>query len=85
MIWMALSKLNSNEKLRLDSDNSMGCIDCDAGMIVAAWGAFPCAVERAKDVRRMFAGRLHHLGLTQDGHPKHPLYLKKDTQPILWA
>lgn len=52
--------------------------------VIAAWGAFPCAIERAKSVRGMFAGKLYHLGLTQAGHPKHPLYIKKETQPTLW-
>lgn len=27
---------------------------------------------------------LHALGLTKDGHPKHPLYLKSNLRPRLW-
>lgn len=56
-----------------------------AGAIVAAWGA-GCRIrgERDRFVRGQAAMRgvpLHHLGLTKDGHPKHPLYLKGD-QPL---
>lgn len=25
--------------------------------------------------------KLHHIGLTKDGYPKHPLYLRKDVKP----
>lgn len=28
---------------------------------------------------------LHHLGLTGTGQPKHPLYLKATTEPVLWS
>jgi hypothetical protein len=28
---------------------------------------------------------LHVLGLTKDGHPKHPLYLKGDLEPVSWT
>ena len=57
----------------------------EAAMIVAAWGAFPEAKGRANYVHAMLKGKLHHLGLTRDGSPKHPLYLRSDTQPILWS
>lgn len=56
----------------------------EAGLIVAAWGSFPQAVERAKTIRKMFAGKLYCLGQTANGSPKHPLYLQADTKPILY-
>lgn len=55
-----------------------------AGIIVAAWGthgAFRPA--RVKAVRALVP-TLYHLGLSKDGHPKHPLYLKASTVPKEW-
>jgi len=44
--------------------------------IVAAWGAGGKFQARADAVARLFAGReLWCLGTTQDGHPRHPLYV----------
>ena len=44
--------------------------------IVAAWGAGGKFQARADTVARLFAGReLWCLGTTQDGHPRHPLYV----------
>ena len=59
--------------------------------VICAWGAStlprywrrrPAAVlERL----RGDGAALHHLGLTKDGHPRHPLYLRGDTVPTRWA
>lgn len=46
--------------------------------VVAAWGAHGTAADRAAAVARMLAAaqvRLHCLGITRDGHPRHPLYV----------
>jgi hypothetical protein len=53
------------------------------GFIVACWGAIqpmlePYAVETERALRAT-GGRLLCLGFTQAGHPRHPLYLRKDT------
>ena len=56
--------------------------------LVAAWGVHGVYKARNVAVRRMFAaGRmaLFHLGLTKDGHPKHPLYLRADAKPTPFA
>ncbi len=53
--------------------------------IVAAWGAHPFAAARARTVAQMVAGaggRLECLGVTKDGHPRHPLYVRGDA-PLL--
>lgn len=49
-------------------------------MRVGAWGAHKLAVERAQEVIPMISPYCV-LGLTKDGHPKHPLYLPKHLQP----
>lgn len=50
--------------------------------IVAAWGTHGAFRDRG-DFVRMLAGRagvnLYCLGRTAEGHPKHPLYLPKDS------
>ena len=53
--------------------------------IVAAWGAHGSFRQRAWRVRGLLhgAGRsVWHLGLTKDGYPRHPLYLKRTTALI---
>lgn len=52
-----------------------------AGVIVAAWGVHGTHGGRHNAVRAMLPG-LHCLALTKDGHPGHPLYLRKTLTPI---
>jgi hypothetical protein len=57
-----------------------------AAMIVAAWGA-NCDDLRQQSLRKLLeaSGKpVHHLGLTKDGQPRHPLYLSGDTEPVVW-
>jgi hypothetical protein len=59
-----------------------------ADMIIAAWGTHGAHLERGPEVEALLrgAGRpLHVLGLTQTGHPKHPLYIGYGSQPLLWT
>ncbi len=52
--------------------------------VVAAWGASGIYQARADAVVRLLAGhQLSCLGTTQDGHPRHPLYVaaKQDFEP----
>ncbi len=55
---------------------------------VAAWGVHGALKERGRAVRDtlgVLGYQLHHLGLTQGGHPRHPLYLPKSTELEVWA
>lgn len=55
--------------------------------ILCAWGAHGAHLGRGAAVAAMLraSGRpLFHLGLTQTGAPKHPLYIGYDRQPELW-
>jgi hypothetical protein len=49
--------------------------------VVFAWGSFPQAKERASKVLSMFDEKWC-MGLNNDGSPKHPLYLPKNTELI---
>lgn len=54
------------------------------GFMIAAWGAHPFAKKRAEQVKAM--GNFHCLGKTKNGDPRHPLYVKGDTQlAALWV
>lgn len=58
-----------------------------ADTIVAAWGTHGAFQDRGAAVTDLLhqSGRpLNSLGLTKDGHPKHPLYIPYAQQPIPW-
>ncbi|KUJ73669.1 hypothetical protein AVO45_13820 [Ruegeria marisrubri] len=59
-----------------------------ADQVIAAWGTHGAHLARGPAVERLLRGTgqpLYHLGLTRDGHPKHPLYIAYAQQPVLWA
>lgn len=59
-----------------------------ADRVICAWGAHGAHLDRGHAVQALLRGTgvpLHHLGLTKDGHPKHPLYIGYDVQPMLWG
>ncbi|TAA12425.1 DUF1643 domain-containing protein [Pseudoxanthomonas winnipegensis] len=71
-----------------DNDLHLMCAAARAGLVICAWGVNGVHLQRAARVRAMLTGaghRLHHLGLTKDGHPKHPLYLAAATEPQEWV
>ena len=58
-----------------------------ADRIIAAWGAHGAHLDRGARVEALLRGTgraVHHLGLTQAGHPKHPLYIAYTRQPQPW-
>jgi len=49
-------------------------------LVIAAWGTHGALYQRAAEVARLITPTpAHCLGLTADGHPRHPLYLPADT------
>lgn len=58
-----------------------------ADTVVAAWGTHGAHLDRGPAVETLLRGTgqpLFHLGLTQAGHPKHPLYIGYAQQPQSW-
>jgi hypothetical protein len=58
-----------------------------ADRIICAWGTHGAYLDRGRDVEALLRATglpLHHLGLSQAGHPKHPLYIGYDRQPEVW-
>lgn len=59
-----------------------------AARVICCWGAFraPIIAQRAAFVRELLSQgqMLYHLGLTNEGHPRHPLYVPNDTAEQEW-
>lgn len=59
-----------------------------ADQIICAWGSHGAHLDRGAAVAALLraTGRpLWHLGLTRDGHPKHPLYIGYAQRPEIWT
>ncbi|MGB0959143.1 MAG: DUF1643 domain-containing protein [Halocynthiibacter sp.] len=61
---------------------------CDwADQTVCAWGTHGAHLDRGPQVEatlRAAKTPLYHLGLSKEGHPKHPLYISYKITPISW-
>lgn len=51
--------------------------------VIFAWGSFDEAKARSKEVTVMFENS-KALVINKDGSPRHPLYVRADTKPILF-
>ena len=71
-----------------DNTNQIRDVAAEAGIIIAAWGRDGKHIGRQSqvlDALKPWSSKVHHLGLNSDGTPKHPLYLRADTKPVLWT
>ncbi|SFR14278.1 DUF1643 domain-containing protein [Poseidonocella sedimentorum] len=71
-----------------DNDAAILAACAEADQIIAAWGTHGAHLGRGPAVAALLAGHgapVHHLGLTRDGHPKHPLYIGYSVQPEPWS
>lgn len=64
--------------------------ETDGRDVLCAWGASVPTYWRHRPpalvaILRELGRELHHLGLTQDGSPRHPLYVRADTPITKWA
>lgn len=58
------------------------------GQVCVGWGAERIARERGQRVYDLLAGAGHAplaLGVTKDGYPRHPLYVRSDVTPAPWT
>lgn len=58
-----------------------------ADAVVCAWGTHGAHLDRGAAVESLLRATgkpLYHLGLSKDGHPKHPLYIGYAHQPEAW-
>lgn len=71
-----------------DNDAAILAATAQAQQIICAWGSHGAHLDRGAAVERLLRGTgqpLFHLGLTQGGMPKHPLYIGYDVQPMEWG
>lgn len=57
----------------------------EAAIVICAWGNHGQHLNRGMQVKSLLTDngiKLHCLGVTSEGQPKHPLYLSKDSKPI---
>ena len=55
--------------------------------IICAWGTNGSHLSRGKKIEELLRAKnftLTHLGLSKDGHPKHPLYISYSVSPENW-
>ncbi len=76
--------LSYPEPIGPDNDAWIDALAVHADIVVTAWGAHGQHMNRGHDVLQRLP-EAYHLGLTQSGQPKHPLYLRADTKPIRWG
>lgn len=56
----------------------------EAQQVLAAWGVHGTLLKRGPALSGKLKGRIYHLGLTKEGHPRHPLYVSYKTLPEPW-
>lgn len=58
-----------------------------ADVILCAWGTHGAHMGMGPALANLLRAeghKLHHLGLSKEGHPKHPLYIGYHTNPCAW-
>ena len=65
-----------------DNDRHLIAATSESGLVVAAWGVHGAYRNRDREVAGLLAWNLMALGLTRDGHPRHPLYVRGDAELI---
>lgn len=71
-----------------DNDEAIleSCAWADA--VICAWGTHGAHLDRGPAVERLIRATrqpMLHLGLTRQGHPRHPLYIAYSAEPQPWT
>ena len=77
----------SDNPIGPENDDAILCAASRADIMIAAWGVHGAYLSRDQEVIRSlrpYRTKLHTLGLTKYGHPRHPLYLRSSTMPSAW-
>lgn len=77
-LWLA------DDPVGPENDHWLSLAFGGSDFIVAAWGA-NARPDRVAQFAETFSGwRFHALGVTKDGAPRHPLYLRADSTPAIY-
>lgn len=71
-----------------DNDSTLNAASLRADHILAAWGTHGAHQGRGPQVAQLLRDTgqpLYHLGMTKDGHPRHPLYVAYAQPLIRWT
>jgi len=79
--------LAADEPNVASNDETILQLACQAGIVVAAWGVHGNHCRRGDLIKARLSAHgipVYCLGRTKDGHPRHPLYMRKDLIPVLF-
>ncbi|MEO8241512.1 MAG: DUF1643 domain-containing protein [bacterium] len=71
-----------------ENDRTILNLAGQADRIICAWGSHGSHLDRGQVMEKLLRAtdrELFHLGLTQAGQPRHPLYISYSQQPALWS
>lgn len=68
-----------------ENDRHLIWMSNGADVTIAAWGTLGAFRNRDQRVLGLLRGTVEHLGLTKQGHPRHPLYLRADVERMLMS
>ena len=70
-----------------DNDDAIRAAVGEAELVVCAWGNRGALGNRGKEARELIQGQCepHVLGLTKQGQPRHPLYVRGETAAVEWS
>ena len=80
--------LTAENPVGKENDGYLAEMAVCAKLVICAWGTMGALAKRGEYIKKFLEVRNvkpHHLGLTKHGFPKHPLYLRADTQPQEWT
>lgn len=73
--------LDAADPIGPENDHALQRVCSSVELVVAAWGVH--GVHKARDaVVSLMIPNLQCLGTTKAGHPRHPLYIRKDAKPV---
>ncbi len=70
-----------------DNDDAIKTAAFWATQTICAWGTHGVHMDRGPVVQNLLRGTgqpLFHLGMTKNGHPRHPLYVAYAQKPVAW-
>ncbi len=71
------------EPIGAENDRYLADLCGRAGIVIAAWGVH-CGLVRAREIAKLVPN-LQCLGLSKEGHPRHPLYMPANSKPQPYA